>query len=266
MNDTSSDKRAAPRFLAGVKASLRIGGDEMACSTADLSREGVLLEAAFDVVVDVEAAATLQSTAGDLILEVHGRVAHVSKDDETGHAHVGLQFDPLDEEQKKTLDALLSRVIEGTELAPLAMLERDATVPQIREALGKIRLPHRILLAQRAFPMERGFLRHDESPQVLEALCRNPRLTLPEVIQILRLPTLLPTTLDVLSRDGRWIANEEIKITIATHPRVTFPVADRLVKTLTIVGIRKVIRRPGLNQAIKNKLVQSIPHKQLQGW
>ena len=83
---------------------------------------------------------------------------------------------------------------------------------------------------------------------------------------LLQLPTLLSTTLELLSRDSRWSSNEEIKITIATHPRVTFPVADRLVKTLSLLGIRKVIRRPGLNPAIKDMLVQRIPHKQLQGW
>ena len=35
---------------------------------------------------------------------------------------------------------------------------------------------------------------------------------------------------------------------------------------LSLVGIRKVIRRPGLDPAIKTKLIQRIPHKQLRGW
>ena len=113
---------------------------------------------------------------------------------------------------------------------------------------------------------ERNFLFHDASNLVIEALCRNPQLTMPEVIKLLRIPTLLPTTLELLSRESRWSSTEEIMIMIATHPRVTFPVADRLVKTLSLLGIRKVIRRPGLNPAIKDQLVQSIPHKQLQGW
>ncbi len=89
---------------------------------------------------------------------------------------------------------------------------------------------------------------------------------MPEVVKILRVPTLLPTTLELLSRDSRWNDNEEIKITIATHPRVTLPVAERMVKTLSLAGIRKIIRRPGLNPALKDKIVQSVPHKQLQGW
>jgi len=161
---------------------------------------------------------------------------------------------------------LISRVIEGMSPGPLADLKRDASIEEIRAALDKIPLAHKITAAQRALPLERSFLRRDESSQVIEALCRNPQLTLPEVMEILRLPTLLPTTLELLSLDSRWSSNEEIAIIIATHPRVTFPVAERLVGTLGIVAIRKVIRRPGLHPAIKAKLVQSIPHKQLQGW
>ncbi|MCH7779994.1 MAG: hypothetical protein IH848_04045, partial [Acidobacteria bacterium] len=133
-------------------------------------------------------------------------------------------------------------------------------------AWSKIHSVHKIMVAQRAVLDERSVLRHDDDDQVIEALCRNPQLTMPEVVQLLRLSTLLPTTLELLSCDSRWNSNAEIKIAIATHPHVAFSVADRLVRTLSLVAIRKVIRRPGLNPAVKTRLVQSIPYKQLQGW
>ena len=47
---------------------------------------------------------------------------------------------------------------------------------------------------------------------------------------------------------------------------MTFLVAERMVKNLSLVAIRKVLRNPGLNPAIKAKIVQSIPGKRLQGW
>ena len=213
-----------------------------------------------------EAGISLRSTSEDLEFEGHGRVAYVSLDERTGRTRLGIQFESLGDDQTENLELLIARVVEGRNPAPLAHLSRDASIEEIRDALRKIPAVHKISLAQRALPHERNFLRHDDDNEVIEALCRNPQLTMPEVVQLLQIPTLLATTLELLSGDSRWSSNEEIKITIATHPKVTFPVADRLVRTLSLVAIRKVIRRPGLNPAIKTWLVQNIPHKQLQGW
>jgi hypothetical protein len=266
MNQEPSEKRGGKRFLAGLRAAVVLGTTRIPCEAVDLHRTGVMVEGTFSVDGHHEAGISLRSTSEDLEFEASGRVAYVSLDEQTGRTRLGVQFESLGTAQTENLERLVARVIEGMNPAPLAHLSRDASVAEIRDALSKIPSAHKIMLAQRAQLHERGFLRHDDDNQVIEALCRNPQLTLPEVTQLLQISTLLPTTLELLSRDSRWSSNEEIKITIATHPRVMFAVADRLVRTLSLVAIRKVIRRPGLNPAVKSRLVQSIPRKQLQGW
>ena len=266
MSQPPSEKRHGYRFFAGLRATVTLDSGEIPCQAVDLHRAGVMLEGEFEAKEQTRARISLSSNSEDLQFQAYGQVTHVSTNDETHATRLGIQFESLDSDQTESLELLVARVIEGMSPAPLAHLPRDATLGEIHEALNKIPTAHRITVAQRALPLERSFLFHDDSRHVTEALCRNPQLTLPEVIKILRLPTLLPTTLELLSRDQRWNRNEEIKIMIATHPRVPYPVADRLVQTLSLPGIRKVIRRPGLNPAIKEKLVQSIPHKQLQGW
>jgi hypothetical protein len=260
MNDPSEASGSINSFLAGLRAKLRFDGKMGSCETIDLSLVGGLLSGGFPAIEGSEVTLTLSSSSGDLEFEADARVTFQSE------TQLGIEFGQLNETQKSSLEALLSRAQEGIRPASLESLDRDSSTADIKAALKKIPIPHRINLARRATLLDRGFLVHDESPQVLEALARNPQLIQQEVVQLLRLPTLLPTTLEVLSRDARWMSSEELKITIATHPRVTFHVAERLVKTLSIVGIRRVIRRPGLNPAIKQKLVQTIPHKQLQGW
>lgn len=266
MSQKPSEKRGGYRFLAGLKATLTLGTTAFPCQAVDLHRGGVMIEGTFSSKEHPQAEISLQSTSEDLSFVGRGRLTYVSLDEQTGRTLLGIQFESLDADQTENLELLVARVIEGMNPAPLAHLSRDASIAEIRAALRKIPTAHKITLAQRAVPQERSFLLHDDDKFVIEALCRNPQLTMPEVIQLLRLPTLLPTTLELLSHDSRWNSNEEIKITIATHQRVTFPVADRLVETLSLVGIRKVIRRPGLDPAIKTKLIQKIPHKQLQGW
>ena len=261
-----SQKRHGYRFLAGLKATLKLGTTEIPCLAVDLHRSGVMLEGTCSAVENAIAVVVLESASEDLRFEGRGHITHLSLDEETGHMRLGIHFESLSSGQTETLEFLVARVIEGMNPAPLAHLSRNASIEEIRDALDKIPTANKITVAQRALPLERGFLLHDDNSLVIEALCRNPQLTMPDIVRVLRIPTLLPTTLELLSRNSRWTSNEEIAITIATHPRVTFPVADRLVKTLSLLGIRKVIRRPGLHPAIKDKLVQSIPHKQLQGW
>ncbi len=266
MRQDPPEKRVGYRFLAGLKAAVTLESKAIPFQAVDLHRAGALVEGDLETEPDALAFVSLTSISEDLCFESRGRVTHVEENEETGQTRIGIHFEALSETQRDSLELLVSRVVEGMSPAPLAHLARDASIEEIRTALRNIPLAHKITVAQKALPPERKFLFHDNSNMVIEAMCRNPQLTLPEVIRVLRIPTLLPTTLELLARDSRWTANEEIKIMISTHPRVTFAVADRLVRTLSLPGIRKVIRLPGLNPTIKERLVQTIPHKQLQGW
>jgi hypothetical protein len=266
MSNSPPDHRAKHRFLAGLKATIQLGDGSFSCQALDFHRQGVMVAGEFDAEGHVDAAIRLVSTAEDLSFEARGRVAHVSRNAENGQTKLGIEFDTIAADQDEALELLLSRVIEGMNPAPLAHLDKGASIGEIRDALSKIPLPHRITFARRALPPERAFLRHDESPQVIEALCRNPQLTRGELLQLLKLPMLLPTTLEALSRDQRWTSHEELRVEIAMHPRVPFPVAERMIEDLSLVSIRQLIRRPGLKPALKDRLVATIPHKQLQGW
>ena len=48
---------------------------------------------------------------------------------------------------------------------------------------------------------------HDPHLQVIDGLARNPQLLPNEVRAMLRMPSLLPITLETLARDPRWRSN-----------------------------------------------------------
>jgi len=234
MNENPSNRRSGPRFLAGLKATLLLENSSFSCEAVDLHQHGVMVEGDFDPAGHAEAAIRIVSPAEDLSFEARGRVAHVSKDAESGRTKLGIEFETCAPEQADILERLLARIVEGRNPAPLAALKKGASIPEIRNALGKIALPHRMNIARRALPPERAFMKHDESPQVIEALCRNPQLTRAELMELLQMPM--------------------------------FQVADKMIEDLSLVSIRQVIRRPGLKPALKDRLVATTPHKQLQGW
>lgn len=263
MRKPDDGERDKARFLAGLTATLHSAGRDYPCVALDINREGIMLAGDFPPPEDPDVRITVSSAAGDLVLEATGRVAYVRPEEET---HLGLSFEGLDESQRSILESLIARVVEATAPAALARLERGASGKEVQKALETMPVAHRIQLAMRADPKEREFLFQDEDLQVLESLARNPTITMPEVISLARRIKILPSTLDLIAKDHRWAGNEELRILIATHPRVSLPTAMRLVDTLSDIGLRKVIRKSGLHPAVRQRILTRVPAKRLEGW
>jgi hypothetical protein len=263
LSTTPDPTRRGSRFLAAIPAVLNCEGGSHPCSARDLSRAGVLLEGCLPIPSDPSIRLTLSSPTEDLHTEIDGEVVHVHEqpDDEMHPVRLGIQFGPLDDEQADTIDRLVSRIVEGMAPAALEGLSEKSSLEEIRDALEHISPAHRQTLARRAGPNERAILRHDADPSVLDGLARNPTANLPEIRALLRRSDLLPATLDCIANDPRWAHDEEVRIRVATHPRVTFTVADRVVSRMNEIQLGKVVRRPGLPPGVRQKLMTRLSRK-----
>ncbi|MCP3980600.1 MAG: PilZ domain-containing protein [bacterium] len=254
------------RFLAGLKIALRLDGDEFVCEAYNLSRTGILVTGSLPDPTGKAIEINLGSTGGDLMLSAQMKLARAFSDIKSGGVQLGLEFPPLDAERQATLDALVNRVIEGMAPAPLAELDPAAPVEEIREALGRVPLAHRITLATRAALGEREILRHDESPHVLDALARNPQINLNELKELLRNGDLLPTALEHIARNGRWRSFPDLMVTVATHPRVPLALAMRIADGLNDMAKSQLLRKPGLPGAVRTKLMADLSRKRPTSW
>lgn len=261
MSDPSESSRRQSRFLASLPATLCHGGEEHPCEALNLSRSGVLLVGALPRPEEPDLELRIATATGDLELRAVARVVHVQQDAEQGETKIGLQFTELDAAQNRTVDLLVARIVEGRAPAALERLPRGASAAESREALKKVSAAHRVALALRGQAREREFLRRDPDPNVLQALVRNPRITLPEIINIARVPHLLPTTLEIMATDPRWLQDDELKIMIATHPRVTFQTADRIVSGMSDILLQRLLSRSGLQPAVRAKLMARLTRK-----
>jgi hypothetical protein len=253
--------RAAARFRAGLPSELLYDGRTHPCAAHDLSRSGVLLVGELPRPEGPTAEVILRSPTGDLELRATVRVKRIEIDEVEQALRIGVEFGALAPEQLAELESLVARVVEDRAPAPLAALPAGASPQQIREALISVPLAHRVTLAGRALPPDRELLLHDPSPQVLDALARNPRLLNHEARKLLLRRDLLPGTLEVLGRDPRWAADEELRLFIITHVRAPFALVDRLVAKLTPAERERVLRRPGLNAGVRAKLMAQLPRR-----
>lgn len=266
MKPLPPEERKNVRFVAGIPAIAHLSDGEHPCHAHDLSRKGVRLVGALPRPTEKEEMrVTLRSGAGDLELELLGRVARVGEEAD-GEIGIGLSLQPLDDERAAILESLVSRVIEGRIPAPLRELAPGTPRNVVIAVLEKIPLPQRIALATRALPSERGFLLMDPQAPVLEALARNPTLTRAEVVKLLRMQNLLPTTVEILADDVRWTKDEEVRILVATHPRASLVVAEKVVASLKEVARLKVLRTPGLNPVLREKMTRQMTNKKRSFW
>lgn len=262
----ASPTRSKARFRAGLPAVVRIDGQVADAVVEDLSRTGLSLYGELPLPEADFVEVTVRSTAGDLRLTTRGRVVHAVRDDEVEETHIGLELEDLESDQLQVLDNMVSRVAEGMNPAALQSLPPGAGPDLVRKALDSIPLPHRIQMAKKALPREREFLRQDPSPPVLDALARNPNLTLPEAKTLARMAAILPATVEAMASDPRWRKDEELKIMLATHPRVSLQIAEKLAFELDLQGMRKLLQKPGLNDAVKLKLRAKMSDREMRGW
>jgi len=265
MGTTATFTSRKSRFLAGLPAELHLDDRDLPVRAFDLSRSGVLITGEFDPPTKQWVRVTLRSVNGDLELTVTARVARVVTDLDEQQRGIGLELPRLDAAECRTLDALVARVLEGMVPAALAALPRGAHTHEVRAALEQIPLAQRIALAARATPRERELLVRDASPLVLEALARNPAISLTELRLLARRRDLPAPAIAQLAK-SRWAHDTELKVLLVGHPRVQLSVAARVASTLNPAEVKRALMQPGLHPAIKLRLLKQQSLKRRAGW
>jgi hypothetical protein len=248
----------ANRFLAGLPCLLSIPGQDVTCRAHNLSRTGVSLSGHIPSFAVSEVSLRIRNPAGDLRLTVAARVIRRDEDPEGEQTVLGVEFVAIPRSDLPALDALIARLVEGVSPAALEDLPETATRQEIRAALEQVTVPHRTVLATRGQPKMRGFLIQDPSPVVVDGLARNPGLLLHELLTILRMPNLLPHTLEAIGKDPRWTANAQVMNMVATHRNTPLGAADKIVSRMSTSALERVILASGLKPMLRIKILQRL--------
>lgn len=253
---TEGSHRQDYRFRTEFPAELQADGKTVGCEAQNVSRSGVLLVGDFPApearIVDF----ALRAPTGRLTVSLKGRVIRVEPNPAGEGLRMALEYVEMDQSRRDALELVVARILAAPPPGPFDGLKPGATPPEIRKVLEAIPLPQRINLALRALLKEREFLRSDTHPAVLESLARNPNLSLVEARVLATSAYLMSGTLDVLSNELRFKEDEELRMAIAVHPRVSLGTAERVTADLKAQEIRKLLAKPGLNQLLREKLIR----------
>jgi hypothetical protein len=113
----------------------------------------------------------------------------------------------------------------------------------------------RIIYATRAGATGRSVLLQQPNPLLLLYLCKNPLITLPEIIAVAKMPSIDALVADYLARmlrsNPQWGANEELRLALATNAKTPGGTALSLLKTLNSRNLRQICKHGDTRGAIK---------------
>ena len=247
--------RQGYRFRTGVRAEVQFGGQLFPCEAQNISRSGVLLVGEFPASSAETVDFTLKAPTGRLTVELRGRIIRSRPSGGGEGLGLALEFVDMDETRRDALEVLLARLLETPPAAgTLDSLKPGASPAEIKHALEAIALPQRIALASRASLKEREILRQDTNAAVLEALVHNPSFTVVEARALAGSVYLISATLESLATNARFKDDEELRMAIAVHPRVSVATAEKVTADFKVPQVKKLLAKPGLNQLLREKL------------
>ena len=246
--------RQGNRIRTSVRVELEDQGRKFTCGAQNLSRSGVLVVGEVPVHPGDTLDLLLHAPAGNLTVGLRARVIRCQPIAEGQGLGIALEFVDMDESRRDALEALLARLLEAPPMGSFDGLKPGSSPLEIKAALESIPLPQRIALASRTGLKEREYLRLDTHPAVLEALAHNPNLAVVEARALAGSTFLMSGTLDSLANNSRFKDDEELRMAIAVHPRVSVSTAEKVTASLNVAQLKKLLAKPGLNQILREKL------------
>ena len=246
------------RFAVEASAIVHAAQGDYPCTVEDLSQSGVRLTGPLPPTLDRILDLTLRGGRSEPELRVRARpTRRVERGSATGAAFEFLDVAP---DQLRGIGRLVeSGVIRSASpVTGLETLRPAASIREIRGALEAIPLPQRIALATRASKKERDALRHDTHAAVLDALARNPQLSVAEARALAASPHLAAGTLEALAGDARFTRDEDLQMAIAGHPRASIPLVEHLLAEFDADRARRWLRRPGLAPQVRERLSRRV--------
>ena len=251
---SDSPPRHGYRIRKGVHAELNTGSRTIECEAQNLSRSGVLLVGDLQGQPEETLELALIPPTGSLTLRLSGRVIRVEPDPGGEGVRMALEFVNIDDSRRDAIEVFVARLLEAPATSSFDHLKPGAPPQEIKKTLEAIPLAQRIAMSSRAPLKDREILRLDTNPAVLDALVRNPGFGVEEARALAASAYLMPGTLDALANDLRFKDDEAVRMAVAVHPRVSLPTAEKVTAGFNVPQIKKLLAKPGLSQALREKL------------
>lgn len=120
----------------------------------------------------------------------------------------------------------------------------------------KMTFAQKVIYATRTGQSGRAIIMQQPSPMLLLYLCKNPLITLPEIIQIAKMPSIDALVAEyivkLLRSNPQWAMSEELKLALATNVKTPGGTALSLLAHLSPRSLRELCKKGEVRSTIKN--------------
>lgn len=141
---------------------------------------------------------------------------------------------------------------------PASEEEFESDTSDRLDEFSKIRnmtFARKVIYATRAGQSGRQIIMQQPSPALLLYLCKNPLITLPEVVAIAKLPSIDALVAEyivkMLRANPQWAMSEELKFSLAMNPKTPGGTALSLLRHLSSASLRKMAKS-NVHSSLKN--------------
>ena len=165
---------------------------------------------------------------------------------------------------KEALLAMLETALRDVPPASEEEFERAGTMDEYARIRG---LTHaqKIIYATRAGQSGRAVLMQQPNPLLLLYLIKNPLITLPEVIQVAKMPSIDALVADYIARivrsNPQWGINEELRFALATNAKTPGGTALSLLKTLNTRNLRQICKQGDVRGTLKQAAMRILTER-----
>jgi hypothetical protein len=132
--------------------------------------------------------------------------------------------------------------------------ERQASADDLRTMTR----PQKIILATKADRVMRAMMIRDSDPQVIYYLCKNPTITLDEILEITRLGTMNGPIANLIAGTAHWIQSEQVRLSLVQNPKTPTPTALKLLGGLNIRNLRSLAKNWNIKSQIKQAALKLV--------
>ncbi|MEO8680345.1 MAG: hypothetical protein ABI665_14940 [Vicinamibacterales bacterium] len=126
------------------------------------------------------------------------------------------------------------------------------------EELRAMPRPQKLILAGKADRATRMLLIRDVDPQVLLFVCKNPRITLDEILEITKLGTISGPVADHIAGTAQWLSSEQVRLNLVQNPKTPTPTALKLVSGLNPKNLQALAKSWSVKPQVKQAALKLV--------
>jgi len=149
------------------------------------------------------------------------------------------------------------------EIPPASEEEFKADTSQKLDEFTRIRqmnFAQKVIYATRAGQTGRAIIMQQPSPMLLLYLAKNPLITLPEIVQIAKLPCIDALVAEYIAKllrsNPQYAASEELKLALVTNAKTPGGTALSLLGHLSSRSVRQICKQGELRSTLKNAAIK----------